>query len=112
MKNLSLALLLAAVLTGCGANSLLPAAATQVAFNEAASPVAATAHETILLVSLDDGSVIKQTIHSSADLCFKNNRDSSTTCLTQGDPVIDPVSNTVVGYEMIEERIELVAKSD
>lgn len=68
--------------------------------------------ETILLVSLDDGTVIKQTIHTSADICFKNNSDSSTTCLTQGAPVIDPSTNAIVGFEMIEDRIDLVAKQD
>lgn len=69
-------------------------------------------NETILLVSLEDGSVIKQTIRSNADLCFKKNSDSSTTCLTQGAPVIDPMTNEVIGFEMIEDQIELVAKSD
>jgi len=67
--------------------------------------------ETVLLVSLEDGSVIKQTIYSHADLCFKMNSDSATTCLTQGEPIYDPTTNTVIGFEMIEERIELVAKS-
>jgi hypothetical protein len=69
-------------------------------------------HETILLVSLDDGSVIKQTIRSTAELCFKKNSESATTCLTQGAPIIDPTTNAVIGYKMIEEHIELVAKSD
>lgn len=69
-------------------------------------------HETILLVSLEDGSVIKQTIHSSADLCFKKNSDSATTCLTQGAPVIDPITNDIIGFEMLEDHIELIAKSD
>jgi hypothetical protein len=68
--------------------------------------------ETVLLVALDDGSVIMQTIHSSADLCFKTSSDSATTCLTQGDPVYDPTTNAVIGFEMIEDHIELVAKSD
>ena len=71
-----------------------------------------TPRETVLLVSLDDGSVIKQTIQSSADLCFKKSSDSATTCLTQGDPVYDPATNAVIGFEMIEDHIELVAKAD
>ena len=71
-----------------------------------------SSRETILLVSLEDGSVIMQTIHSSADLCFKMNTDSATTCLTQGAPVYDPATDTVIGFEMIEEQIELVARSD
>lgn len=68
--------------------------------------------ETVLIVSLEDGSVIMQTIQSSADLCFKNNLESATTCLTQGAPVYDPATDTVIGFEMIEDHIELVAKSD
>ncbi|MBT8066393.1 MAG: hypothetical protein KJO09_04085 [Gammaproteobacteria bacterium] len=71
-----------------------------------------SSRETILLVSLEDGSVIMQTIHSSADLCFKMNTDSATTCLTQGAPVYDPATDSVIGFEMIEDQIELVAKSD
>jgi len=69
-------------------------------------------HETILLVSLEDGSIIKQTIDSSADFCFKMNSESTTTCLTQGAPVVDPVTNAIVGFKMIEDQIDLVAKSD
>lgn len=65
----------------------------------------------ILLVSLDDGSVVKQTISSDADLCFKLNSQSTTTCLTQGEPVIDPVTNAIVGFKMIEDHIDLVARS-
>lgn len=71
-----------------------------------------SSRETVLLVSLEDGSVIMQTIQSSADLCFKTNWESATTCLTQGDPVYDPTTNAVIGFEMIEDHIELVAKSD
>lgn len=68
--------------------------------------------ETVLLVSLEDGSVIMQTIQSSADLCFKKNTESATTCLTQGAPVYDPSTNAVIGFQMIEDHIDLVAKSD
>lgn len=71
-----------------------------------------SSRETVLLVSLEDGSVIMQTIQSSADLCFKKNTDSTTTCLTQGAPVYDPATNRVIGFEMIEDQIELVARSD
>lgn len=81
--------------------------------NTARATTAAVApHETVLLVSLDDGSVIKQTIHTNADLCFKVNSESATTCLTQGEPVIDPATSAVVGFRMIEDRIDLVAKTD
>lgn len=69
-------------------------------------------HETILLVSLDDGTVIRQTIDIDADLCFKNNSESSTICLSQGEAIVDSATNRIIGFEMIEDRIDLVAKSD
>jgi len=68
------------------------------------------ANETILLVSLDDGSVIMQTINSSADICFKSNAGSSTTCLTRGAPVVDPSTSAIIGFEMIEDQIDLVGR--
>mgnify|MGYP001812459126 FL=1 len=68
--------------------------------------------ETMLLVSLDDGSVIMQTISSSADICFKSNTASSTTCLTRGAPLVDPASDAIIGFEMIEDQIDLFAKQD
>ena len=82
-----------------------------------AEPLATTATleadgKTILLVSLEDGSVIKQLIDVDADICFKQSTSSSTTCLTQGEPIFDAVTSTVIGFEMIENRIELVAKND
>lgn len=73
---------------------------------------AAATRDTMLLVSLDDGTVVMQRIRSQADVCFKRNSDSSTTCLTQGEPVIDPETNAVIGFEMIEGQIELVAKTN
>ncbi len=110
MKYLPAATLLplAIILGACSTSGLRSAPAQDVATSLSPEP----SRETILLVSLEDGSVIKQTIASSADLCFKMNTDSSTTCLTQGAPVIDPASNSIIGYEMIEDHIDLVAKSD
>lgn len=89
---------------------LRPGAETSQQVDVALSPD--SPRETVLLVSLEDGSVIMQTIESSADLCFKTNWDSATTCLTQGAPVYDPTTRAVIGFEMIEDHIELVAKSD
>ncbi len=76
------------------------------------SDSAVSARETLLLVSLEDGSIIKQTIISSADICFKKNSDSATTCLTQGAPIFSPETDTVIGFEMIEDHIDLVAKTE
>ncbi len=114
MKYLSVAALF--ILT-----SQLGACAATVASSTSVEPISlsaseilsqGTTHSTILLVTLDDGSVIMQTINASADLCFKRSSDSSTTCLTHGGAVIDPATNTVIGFEMIEDHIELIAKSD
>jgi len=69
-------------------------------------------HETILLVSLDNGQVIMQKIDSDADICFKQASKSATTCLTQGAPLVDPYSNEIIGFEMIEDHIDLIGKPD
>ena len=67
---------------------------------------------TTLFVSLGDGSIIAQIIDVSADFCFKQNSATSTICFTKGDAIFDTRTNEFVGYEMIEDRIELIAKSD
>ena len=66
--------------------------------------------DTVLLVSLEDGSVIKQIISVDADICFKQNSKSQTTCLVQGAPIYD-ATNAVIGYEMIEKQIDMFAAS-
>jgi len=101
MRNLFVASLLTWALALCGC-SAGPVTAQQSLLD----------HETVLLVSLEDGSVIKQTINSSADLCFKTSTASSTTCFTQGAAIISPDTNTVVGFEMAEFHIDLIAKTD
>jgi len=93
-------------LSGCSASSGISQEAPH------ASTQLVAPNETILLVSLEDGTVVRQTIASDADLCFKQNSVSSTICLTQGPAIIDPYTNAIVGFEMIEARIELVAASD
>ena len=101
MRNLFVASLLASAfaLSGCsaGASTVQPPAADR---------------ETVLLVSLEDGSVIKQTIRSSADVCFKTSTASATTCFTQGAAIISQDTDTVIGFEMIEDHIDLVAKTN
>ena len=114
MRILFLVILLAVVTTlgACSSSPLSSTLTAPIAQNVDVSLSPEGARETVLLVSLDDGSVIKQTIYSSADLCFKKNSDSRTTCLTQGAPVYDPTTDAVIGFEMIEEQIDLIAKSD
>lgn len=72
----------------------------------------ARTQETILLVSLDDGQVVMQTITSDADICFKMASDSATTCLVRGAPIVDPVTDEVIGIEMVETHIDLIAKTN
>jgi len=89
-----------------------PAPAHEFARNVDVSLSPESPRETLLLVSRSDGSVVKQTIYTSADICFKKSSDSATTCLTQGAPVFDPETNILVGFEMVEEHIDLVAKTN
>jgi len=99
-----------ALLVGGGVNDATPAA-SPISVQQATTKLdPANSKETILLVSLDDGSVIMQTISTSADICFKQSTTSSTTCLTRGEPVVDPSTNAIIGFEMIEDQIDLVAK--
>lgn len=106
--SITASLVVALAVSACSNHGATPARST----DSTASLSSIVPRETVLLVSLEDGSIIKQTINSSADFCFKSNSASTTTCLTQGEPVIDPATNTVVGFKMIEDRIDLVAKSD
>ena len=65
--------------------------------------------QTLLLVSLQDGSVIQQTVDLGADICFKTNGDSATTCLTRGEPIIDAEAG-IIGYQMNSSQIDLVPR--
>lgn len=114
MNHLSAAaiLMLGVTITACSASDVRPATALEHALSVPFKQISENPHETILLVSLEDGTIVMQKIQNDADICFKSISDSATTCLTQGEPVIDPASNTVVGFEMIEDQIQLVAKTD
>lgn len=114
MKSLSVAVLLlyASLLCACSTNRAEPLLVDADGDRKINAKTDAASHEAMLLVSLDNGSVIMQRINSNADVCFKRNSDSSTTCLTQGAAVIDPATDTVIGFEMIEAQIDLIASSD
>lgn len=112
MNHPNVPVLLAAALLGACASSS-PSNAIRAVPYEAAVPAAETTrNEAMLLVSLDDGTVIMQTIESAASVCFKLNSATATTCLLQGAPLVDPATDAVIGYEMIEEKIELIARTD
>jgi len=110
--SISATLVLSSLLGACGSTSVTPNSVEPIGLNAGETQSTDATFGTILLVSLDDGSVIMQTINTGADVCFKKNSHSSTTCLTQGKPVMDPTSNTVIGFEMIENHIDLIAKTD
>lgn len=114
MKNLSIALIvpLAFLFGACSSSAVVPTSASHFAEPVAVSLSPEIPRDTVLLVSRNDGSVVMQTIRTSADVCFKKSSDSATTCLTQGEPLFDPVSNAVIGFEMIEEHIDLVASTN
>lgn len=104
------ALILLPVLSGCGTSASIPETAYTVAEPRATRISYDAPRDTVLLVSLEDGTVIKQMIDSDADICFKQNSSSATTCLSEGAPIVDSATNTVIGIEMIENHIDLVAR--
>ena len=62
----------------------------------------------MLLVSLQDGSIIGQEIDANADICMKINEASLTTCLKRGDPLLDEAGGSIVGYRMVQTEIHLL----
>lgn len=65
--------------------------------------------QALLLVSLADGSVIRQDINIEADVCMKVNDDVATTCYTRGDPIMSADQQQVIGYRMDRSEISLYA---
>lgn len=63
---------------------------------------------TILLVSREDGSIVRQTINLDADICVKSATSATTTCLDEGDAIFNG-AGVLVGYEMHQTTIELQA---
>lgn len=107
-----LPVILAAALLGACAQQSQPIPVADNPYAAALPGAEAARNEAMLLVSLDDGTVIMQTIESPASVCFKLNSETSTTCLLQGAPLVDPATDAVIGYEMIEEKIDLIARTD
>lgn len=87
-------------LAGCGVAPAQPDSSVELAKN------ADVDFSTILLVSLNDGSIIRQTINLDADICIKMLENVTTTCLTKGGAIVNNLG-VVVGYEMISETIQL-----
>lgn len=71
-----------------------------------ATPESGASHSTILLVSLEDGSIVRQTVALDADICVKSLDSTVTNCLTQGEPIVNNLG-VIIGYEMLPETIEL-----
>ena len=112
MNNPILPVVLASALLVACAQQSQPIPVAGSPYGAALPGAEAAPNEAMLLVSLDDGTVIMQTIESPASVCFKLNSETSTTCLLRGAPLVDPSTDAVVGYEMIEERIDLIARTD
>ncbi len=103
MKPKTIGLLSAAVVLGaCASGS--PLQSNDSIATESSTPQA------ILFVELEDGSVVRQTIKSSADYCFKTSQSSETTCFTEGPPIVDPQTQEIIAYRMQEDHLHLVAK--
>ncbi|MEL7184985.1 MAG: hypothetical protein AAFN50_00950 [Pseudomonadota bacterium] len=82
--------------TGCSSNPIsmadsFPSPSLPHVMKVSQAPVT----DTVLLVSLEDGSVIKQIISVDADICFKQNSKSQTTCLVQGAPIYDAANRSI-----------------
>ena len=61
----------------------------------------------LLLVSLEDGSIIRQDVNLDADVCMKTIDNVATTCFTQGEPIFSEDHLQIIGYEMERSEISL-----
>jgi len=82
---------LAAIVTGCAS----------------AAPSREPVHNAVLLVGLEDGSMISQEIQVDAEICFKANDDSATTCLSRAGPIMSADGQHIIGYHMSRTEIDL-----
>jgi len=89
--------------------TVLAVCASLVALAGCSAPQPVTAPPSaLLLVSLDDGSIIAQDIAADADVCMKTANDSATVCFQRNRPLVQ--GNVVVGYHMTRTEIQLVAE--
>lgn len=79
---------------------------TNTTSNLSDDPATNIEHSTMLLVGLDDGSFVRQTVSLDAEICVKDLNDPKTTCLKQGDAITNS-QGVVVGYRMVSETIDL-----
>jgi hypothetical protein len=61
----------------------------------------------ILLVSLEDGSMVRQEIPVDAEICLKTSDEPATTCLSRAEPIMDADGRHIIGYHMSRTDIEL-----
>ncbi len=61
----------------------------------------------VLLVGLEDGSMISQEIPVDAEICMKALEDSATTCLTRAEPILSADGSRIIGYHMTRTEIDL-----
>lgn len=108
MNKFALFVALSASMFAAGC-SLSPVTAVSEDTPSVGNPTIDINHQAVLFVSMEDGSVVRQSITSTADYCFKENGRSDTTCFTEGEAIIDPDSQKVIAHEMIEDRLHLYA---
>ena len=90
-------ILMAAALSAC--ITLAPSATLPIAETDPA------ADSTLLLVSLEDGSIIRQHIFVDADICMKTIDAPATICFQRGAAIMR--DNQVIAYEMNRTEIQL-----
>ena len=76
-----------------------------------AAPTDMTARpHALLLVSLEDGTIIRQDVDIDADVCMKSSNDAATTCFKKGEPIFSEDQLQVIGYYMDRSEISLYAE--
>jgi hypothetical protein len=63
----------------------------------------------LLLVSLEDGTIIRQDVDIDADVCMKSSTDAATTCFKRGEPIFSADELHIIGYYMDRSEISLYA---
>ena len=76
----------------------------------ASQPPLAEDEMALLLVAMSDGRFVMQEIAYDADICWKMNDSPETGCFKKGEPVVDPGTDKIVGYEMIKSDLALHPK--
>lgn len=88
-------------LTGCAAHT--PENQLQIS-----SEVPQT-HQAVMLVSMEDGRIVMQNLAMDAEICWKANDETETNCYKKGEPIVDPDTQQILGYETERTSMHLLA---